>query len=455
MVDTGFIRVDQTSTPRVSYYTGVCIKALIEEDTILVNGKRLYGSMPAKASNQAINGHQCQLEGITGQCKAWIIDRIEEYRKSMEEETRDFYAAGATSADFTVHTLREHEAKMIQKAAKHRIELVAYMKGKGYYEHVEKLNCSLEEMSSMIAGLRFSMGNCFDAVGDRTLENNMSIDEGQFSMTGKRSSTGVNGRYLLLRPGSTSGFALSDLNNSSYRNEHDLLVQEREEAIFFEESRLSFDKHDHLDQDIVYVPDNARKRARAVSSSSDEDSDEFELELLKKHIINEKCGTSPFDIGAKYPTFGTGSSELAYQNLIDCSRTIKSRIWVELARPTEIKLDGNTIFELLKPGRRMNYVGFDKFCRISREYESRWCLSGDNSRWRHFLHPMLSGSILHTTNPWFKKPINDLFVGEHIGYDVESCKMLFGPYQENDKSWVLYIFDRIEKKLHVLDPALT
>ena len=71
----------------------------------------------------------------------------------------------------------------------------------------------------------------------------------------------------------------------------------------------------------------------------------------------------------------------------------KNRIWVELARPTEIKLDGNTIFELLKPGRRMNYVGFDKFCRISREYESRWCLSGDNSRWRHFLHPMLSVSV--------------------------------------------------------------
>lgn len=94
---------------------------------------------------------------------------------------------------------------------------------------------------------------------------------------------------------------------------------------------------------------------------------------------------------------------------------------------------------------------------------------------------LICRALFYTTNPWFKKPINDLFVGEHIGYDVESCKMvsydlknllvcslenviwliqirsrfeqLIAPYQENDKSWVLYIFDRFGKKLHVLDPV--
>lgn len=84
--------------------------------------------------------------------------------------------------------------------------------------------------------------------------------------------------------------------------------------------------HNRASNILIYIG----KRARVVSSGSDEDNDEFELELLKKHIINEKCGTSPFDIGAKYPTFGTGSSEVAYQNLIDCSCTIKSRFVVNL-----------------------------------------------------------------------------------------------------------------------------
>jgi hypothetical protein len=71
------------------------------------------------------------------------------------------------------------------------------------------------------------------------------------------------------------------------------------------------------------------KRSRIEESTDDEDYDiEFEDEIIyRKCILSINIPLSPFDTDQIYPYFETSVAEIGYQNLVDCSLSMKNRYY--------------------------------------------------------------------------------------------------------------------------------
>lgn len=72
--------------------------------------------------------------------------------------------------------------------------------------------------------------------------------------------------------------------------------------------------------------------------------------------------------------------------------------------------------------------------------------------WRHFLPASFAVGVVNGEDPGSTK-FKDMFIGDHLGYDVENCRMFLAPFPKNG-SWVVYTWDFLRREVGVMDPAM-
>ncbi|CAL4965203.1 unnamed protein product [Urochloa decumbens] len=94
---------------------------------------------------------------------------------------------------------------------------------------------------------------------------------------------------------------------------------------------------------------------------------------------------------------------------------------------------------------------FDVILRHFKQLDDALYVRQSFARWRHFVESDFLKSILAGSFDTMNPSIREQFVGQHIGYDVPYCKMLFFPGLV-EHGWVCYVWSSADNEIIIFDP---
>ncbi|XP_037438733.1 uncharacterized protein LOC119306673 [Triticum dicoccoides] len=175
----------------------------------------------------------------------------------------------------------------------------------------------------------------------------------------------------------------------------------------------------------------------------------------RKIVTSTENGVSPFRIPEfNYEFVSPMVAHAAWIKIQQLSQDVMNRVWVDAQGPPHVKMTGYEIYENFC--QTMNDKGFEVANMMMREQDGRWYAPSDRARFHHPMPPYFASRIMEGGNSFLSDPlIKNLFVGEHLGYDVETCRLITVSLKGEGGFHVLYVFDMLKKIAHVMDPKRT
>ncbi|TVU20812.1 hypothetical protein EJB05_30409, partial [Eragrostis curvula] len=178
----------------------------------------------------------------------------------------------------------------------------------------------------------------------------------------------------------------------------------------------------------------------------------------QKIMSKNRFGRSPFEMKLVHPEPPRNDAEACFKWLRACSNADDqlSWTWVIHEEPTSIKLAGSRIKPQLISGGDLKSDVCNLVMRLYTQLDDQIYRNRKitESRWRHFLPAeWASLALQHDGNISELSTVSSMFVGQHITYNVELCRMIIAPV-ELKGTWSCYVWDFMEKKLNILDPLL-
>lgn len=169
------------------------------------------------------------------------------------------------------------------------------------------------------------------------------------------------------------------------------------------------------------------------------------------HIDRAEC---PFEKNFKYRLTSDVIAARGFENLIWCFCAVKDRVWLEHHVPAKLQMTGHDFFKQLYNPAVLGAQGFEVLIRMMRQEESKWYDPKYMARWRHVLLPWWAALVLSGGSLYMDRPdVKQLFIGADLGYDVETCTMIYAPMVDDEGLMVLYGFDVANEIVHIMDPV--
>lgn len=164
-------------------------------------------------------------------------------------------------------------------------------------------------------------------------------------------------------------------------------------------------------------------------------------------------GVSPFTERKAYPFLIAQDAEKGFTNMNNCSNDVLQRTWVDHTGQTRVTMNVHVVYKQIVDPGYMNYTSIELVNRALLQKEAKWYPEGHRARFRHPLHPYFAACVMRGGDDYLhEKHIRDMFLGNHLGYDVETCTLIMAEVLGEGDSCVLYVFDVKEKVVRVLDP---
>ncbi|KAL6599166.1 hypothetical protein ACP70R_046030 [Stipagrostis hirtigluma subsp. patula] len=127
--------------------------------------------------------------------------------------------------------------------------------------------------------------------------------------------------------------------------------------------------------------------------------------------------------------------------------------WIVHSKPKDIEL---TMYELHEQvtGRSEFEIDFMDICiRCIRQHDDSLYPSTSRCRWRHLMEADFMAGVIAGKRITEIESIAEQLLGEHLSYDIPSCRFIFFPGIVNQR-WVCYAWDLAGHEVVVYDPLI-
>ncbi|KAL6609417.1 hypothetical protein ACP70R_039386 [Stipagrostis hirtigluma subsp. patula] len=128
-------------------------------------------------------------------------------------------------------------------------------------------------------------------------------------------------------------------------------------------------------------------------------------------------------------------------------------VWFRHDEPSTIEIYGHTMKAQLSRSGSFDVVMCEAIMRMSTLHDDSLAEYAGGPRWRHFLTPKFGEYVLKGQDILGSTEIRNHFIGKHLKYDVENCRMIILPVRYQGK-WSCYFWDFLMKRIVILDPTM-
>ncbi|KAI5011452.1 hypothetical protein ZWY2020_013589 [Hordeum vulgare] len=170
----------------------------------------------------------------------------------------------------------------------------------------------------------------------------------------------------------------------------------------------------------------------------------------------EEYGFSPFELELSHADlYPDHVCQNFYEDFIylSCAKSLSST-WYKSSSPTILVMDGHKLKYQFSLGGAMFHNGMEAWVRGFNEREKKMFDRVGLPVSRGLLSPDVP---LHMENTWNREApsmLRSLMSTSSLGYALRLCRMIMVPIAF-DRDWCLYVFDKLLKRLSVLDPIFT
>uniref|UniRef100_A0A0A9A5J5 Ubiquitin-like protease family profile domain-containing protein n=1 Tax=Arundo donax TaxID=35708 RepID=A0A0A9A5J5_ARUDO len=179
----------------------------------------------------------------------------------------------------------------------------------------------------------------------------------------------------------------------------------------------------------------------------------YEHEIVAKEVIGHSdFGRSRFALcftSQRPSNIDVEELTSALKNLPDEE---KHRVWFKHDVPYHISMDGVELLRQAAPGTDFEYEFMDAVIRFYTQLDDKSYSVLNDNRWCHYLPASFSVDVLRCGDLQQSEDVHSMFIGSHLKYNVEDCRMIFAPvFLELD--WHCYVWDFKCRMITVLDPT--
>ncbi|KAE8787563.1 hypothetical protein D1007_38500 [Hordeum vulgare] len=171
----------------------------------------------------------------------------------------------------------------------------------------------------------------------------------------------------------------------------------------------------------------------------------------KRTVKPGRAARSPFVLGYDPPTRAPANVEKVFRMFMKESVDARKDNWVISTQPKYVELTADHIRMSLSEG---GVIENDLMIVAIRRYQQMdyvFALDKDEGCWRHWLEPDFVNHV--SRGDVIVRYVQDMFIREHINYDVHRCTEFILPVKFNF-TWSTYIWDFPKKRIIVLDPTI-
>ncbi|KAI4972629.1 hypothetical protein ZWY2020_003554 [Hordeum vulgare] len=161
----------------------------------------------------------------------------------------------------------------------------------------------------------------------------------------------------------------------------------------------------------------------------------------------EEYGFSPFELELSHADmYPDHVCQNFYEDFIylSCAKSLSST-WYKSSSPTILVMDGHKLKYQFSLGGAMFHNGMEAWVRGFNEREKKMFDRVGLPVSRGLLSPDVPRGSIH---------VEELYATSSLGYALRLCRMTMVPIAF-DRDWCLYVFDKLLKRLSVLDPIFT
>uniref|UniRef100_A0ACD6A201 Uncharacterized protein n=1 Tax=Avena sativa TaxID=4498 RepID=A0ACD6A201_AVESA len=169
----------------------------------------------------------------------------------------------------------------------------------------------------------------------------------------------------------------------------------------------------------------------------------------------DEFGYSPFELELRHKKHSDGICLDFYETVMSISSEFLKGTWFKHNNPTPISMDGRKLRVNFDVNDIMMYTGLSACIRMFDEKEKEMMSKFlDSTFWRCFAGLELALHFTTTMDIAGQQEVLSMFITAIKGYEVGKCRMIMVPLPLLG-SYCLYVYDRLKKRINVLDPVLT
>ncbi|KAL6645730.1 hypothetical protein ACP70R_017338 [Stipagrostis hirtigluma subsp. patula] len=177
------------------------------------------------------------------------------------------------------------------------------------------------------------------------------------------------------------------------------------------------------------------------------------IQIVAKQVSRHSdFGPSPFELGLSH-------EEPSKQKVCNFARKLrhitftKERPWYIHDMPSLLQISAKRLSQQFTSDSDLDYKVVDAVMRLYTLLDDELYIDVHANRWRHFLGASWAIDVLRGGELIQSKEIRDMFIGSHLRYEVEDCRMIIAPVII-DWDWHLYVWDFDLHTVIVIDPTI-
>ncbi|XP_044424709.1 uncharacterized protein [Triticum aestivum] len=171
----------------------------------------------------------------------------------------------------------------------------------------------------------------------------------------------------------------------------------------------------------------------------------------KRTVKPGKAARSPFVLGYDPPLRAPANVEKVFKMFMKEPASARKDNWVISTQPKYIELSAERIRTNLSEGGVIDNDLMTIAVRRYQQIDYTFALDKDEGCWRHWLEPDFVNHV--SRGDVIVRYVQDMFIGEHIKYDVHRCTEFLLNVKFNF-TWSTYIWDFVKRRIIVLDPTI-
>ncbi|KAE8811176.1 hypothetical protein D1007_11918 [Hordeum vulgare] len=171
----------------------------------------------------------------------------------------------------------------------------------------------------------------------------------------------------------------------------------------------------------------------------------------KRTVKPGRAARSPFVLGYDPPIRAPANVEKVFRMFMKEPAAARKDNWVISTQPKYIELTADHIRTNLSEGGVIENDLMTVTIRRYQQMDYIFATEKDEGCWRHWLEPDFVNHV--SRGDVIVRYVQDMFIGEHINYDVHRCTEFILPVKFNF-TWSTYIWDFPKKRIIVLDPTI-